>query len=68
MTYTICKHRKYRGGEVLESSVKVESLDAVLDLVNREWFGGDNYKAIERGEVGHYFVDGAEFVYQIVVK
>ncbi|MBO0586095.1 hypothetical protein [Sporosarcina sp. E16_8] len=68
MTYTICKHRKYRGGDVFDSSVKVNSLDAVLDFVERDRFEGEDYKAIERGEVGHYFADGVEFVYQIVVK
>lgn len=68
MTFTICKHRKYQGGDVLESSVKVETLNIVLDLVKREVLNGETFEAIKRGEIGHHFADDAEFVYQIVVK
>ena len=68
MTYTISKHRKYKGGDVLESSVRVESLVVVLDLAKREVLNGETFEAIKRGEIGHYFADDTEFVYQIVVK
>lgn len=68
MTYTICKHRKYQGGDVLESSVGSESLVVVLDLVKREALNGETFEEIKRGEIGHYFAEDEEFVYQIVVK
>lgn len=70
MTYTICKHRKYQGGDVLESSVKAESLDVVFDGMTRSIMGeyAEVVKAIKTGVTGHHFMDDDIYTYQIVVK
>jgi len=70
MTYTICKFRKYRGGDVLESTVKAESLDTVLGLVKQNVLVeyAEVVGKIKRGVTGHHFIDDSDYTYQIVVK
>lgn len=70
MTFTICKHRKYQGGDVLESSVEVSSADTVLGLVKQSVISEyvEVVKAIQSGVTGHHFMDDNMYTYQIVVK
>lgn len=70
MTFTICKHRKYRGGDVLESRASVDSPDAILAMMTRNVISEyvEVVKAIQRGVTGHHFMDDEIYTYQIVVK
>lgn len=70
MTCTILKFRKYRGGDVLESTVKDESLDTVFGLVKQNVLDehAEVVGKIKRGVTGHHFIGDSEFTYQIVVK
>lgn len=66
LTYDIRKHRRYSGGDVLESVTTHRTPDATVELLPHTDDGVIN--AINRGDIGHHFIDVAEYTYHIVVK